>query len=527
MANLVCENFEKNAIQEASENQHEQSMKKISDDVAMAVGKVKEAKYQEDNTFLDESVLHALRYLVEQYGTEAYEFNLTMEHFVKDTLDGFADDLSSDIEDPLVRILADQIPKSETTLDIRELKNKVLFAAYYALSLIYKKTKNIKGLEDLAKHPGYRCLNKFPLFYEVQSRYYKRIGALRQALNRDQYAISVLANNASSGVNHGVRISYASTVCSMLESNILLWQEEINQATEFVDAAVKYNPKYAKYYFIKAQLIYYTGIKSNLDDFERICTETIQLTEKARMYVFYSSGTFIEQEKEMDVYEAFIQKVHAELLSRKRRESNAKFIDFSADEIASLKHNIMASNKCDDDIQPIKPNLSPDDKYIFICYSSKDYKSVYCDLVEFYAQKIPFVYDKGLGAGLNWDAQVETYIDQPNCVGVVFYISTNTLISESFCEEIEMVCQQLKKAYFAVNLEGALLPSAILVRTILNECDKDMSRSPISSDNIIRFLRAFTDKGIFIPKFRDKHEDGIQHIHAFKYQLRKTFQLDS
>jgi hypothetical protein len=55
----------------------------------------------------------------------------------------------------------------------------------------------------------------------------------------------------------------------------------------------------------------------------------------------------------------------------------------------------------------------------------KDYKSVYSDLAHLYSCDVRFWYDKGLSVGKDWELEVEEHIKNPNCCGIIFYISTN------------------------------------------------------------------------------------------------------
>ena len=496
----------------------------VMPNVDIAIACIQEALPENDDSFLDAKTFQALKHLVTHYGTYEYEFNLSMEHFVKRSIDSAQTNLASSIETPLLRLLNKNL--SNIALDIADVDNQTLFAAYYCLSLIYKKTNNFDQLEYLASNRLYQnSFFRFPLFYEVQSRYLKRKGRLSEALIHDSRAIQFLTTLTCSP-NHGLCISYASTVCTMLERREQIRPDEITIANAYVDAAIEYNPRYAKYYFIKAKLLYYSNFHAPYEVFHKICKTARALTRQAISLVMIGTGTYLEQQQEMNNYEHFDAQIQEELQERERRICTSKFVEFSAEEIASQKKQILESKKFNDQLRPCKPNLSDDDKYFFVCYTTRDYKSVYCDLIELYSQKIPFVYDERLHAGLTWDEQVEMYIKNNNCVGVVFYISKNTLISTAICEEIKKVCHELKKTYFAVNLEGTLLPSAIMMHTFLNVCNKDMLASPILAENIINFLTAFKDNGLFIPKFPVEGEAGTGHIESFKHQLRITFNLD-
>lgn len=83
------------------------------------------------------------------------------------------------------------------------------------------------------------------------------------------------------------------------------------------------------------------------------------------------------------------------------------------------------------------PKLKGSQNYIFISYSHRDYKQVYRDLAELRKNDIPFWYDEGLPAGENWDDVVRKKMAEPNCAGVIFYISDSLFVSQSIQTEIK------------------------------------------------------------------------------------------
>ena len=71
------------------------------------------------------------------------------------------------------------------------------------------------------------------------------------------------------------------------------------------------------------------------------------------------------------------------------------------------------------------PEIANNQNYLFVSYSHKDYKEVYADLAHLYTRGVRFWYDKGLTVGRDWEIEVREHIHDPNCCGIVFYISTN------------------------------------------------------------------------------------------------------
>lgn len=109
--------------------------------------------------------------------------------------------------------------------------------------------------------------------------------------------------------------------------------------------------------------------------------------------------------------------------------------------------------------------------YIFVSYSHLDYKEVYKDLAAFSynsQRRVRFWYDEGLPIGQDWEKAAGELIKNPHCVGVLFYLSKNLLLSPSVFKEIEYV-KNSGKPYFTIALDGG----SFSVRKILAEANAD------------------------------------------------------
>ena len=103
------------------------------------------------------------------------------------------------------------------------------------------------------------------------------------------------------------------------------------------------------------------------------------------------------------------------------------------------------------------PSYTLDGKnnYVFVSYSHRDFAKVYRDLSAFLYnsyKKVRFWYDEGLPAGKNWAEEAKRYINHPNCVGAIFYLSENLLSSPSVLQEIEMI-ESSGKPYVSIALD--------------------------------------------------------------------------
>jgi len=468
-------------------------------------------KRKEDEAFQIQFIYEALGSITEKYTTEAYEFNLAMDIFVEASYKNLAECFE--------KILEAYDPNAD------EARSNIIFAVFYCLSLIYKKEgdSRLEDLKALIDDTKFHLLSMYPLYFEVLSRYYKRVANFEEALKNDRLAINILKKRGIS--NAALGSSYASTVCSMIKRRDPgLRPEDITLAREYIEAAITYNPQYPKYYFLKAQLIFLTAVYENRD-----LDALLAAAQEAR--------TLITDEVEPDFYECYqhqnifrqgsmaeyaaFEDYIREMLDRKQ---NPKF-PCSDEALEARREKFLAKTKQDEcgiEMLPPVPRLDKNDKYFFICYSSKDFKSVYSDLLELYKRKIPFKYDERLTHGVGWKEQVEEYISDEDCLGVVFYLSKNILSTNSVCEEIE-ITRRHKRPHFCVNLEGSMYPSRMLIEILVEGYQKDPQNFTMDGKNMMLFLDFFTDDAVFAHKFRDNKDVGTAHFESLVDAITTKF----
>ena len=127
---------------------------------------------------------------------------------------------------------------------------------------------------------------------------------------------------------------------------------------------------------------------------------------------------------------------------------------------------------------------------------------------------VRFWYDRGLVAGKNWDEEAKRIIENPHCVGVIFFLSENLFLSESVNKEIDLVRgnkEQSLKNYFCVNLSD-MLPSRIL-RNIMRMDDSVLDLAGLDMERISVLANAFSDKMTYL-RFSDSthRKDLVDHI---------------
>ena len=203
----------------------------------------------------------------------------------------------------------------------------------------------------------------------------------------------------------------------------------------------------------------------------------------------------------------------------KRKEIDVKMSEFNLEEYLQqleLSHDIDNCKKV-----PV-PEIENDQNYIFISYSHKDYKSVYYDLAHLYDKGVRFWYDKGLPAGEDWEREVKEHIQNPYCSGVIFYISTNTFLSDSIFKEIEFTTERKKykrtpqKNYFCVNLQNNRMLDIILNA---REIQQKNGATPLDEEQLTFLMSTFSEKHLYL-KFNDSH-----HIDELYEKIQQKFDV--
>ena len=472
--------------------------------------------FSDDNDY--NAVVNCLQKLVEDYDTNSYYFNYITEKIVELHWETVSKEMPE--------IVKNLINKVEGLNYDKEIA-KIAFAAYYSLSLIYKKNNNIEELNKLLGDAYFLTLKRFPLIFEVRSRYHKRIGDYKNALKSDFQAINVLANHGIE--NPAVYVSYASTVAMVCESGntYTLNDNEIEKALHYIDKAIDFNPSYPKYHFIKGKLIYYKNKNNlNFDEFEKSCKTAKECIRKAEACLNADNYHYIA---DYDLYEDFVTLIDTSIAERREnKDTSEAFRNLSKAEIRKIKDDILKSNKAQE-CRPECPKLKTGQKYIFISYCTDDYKSVYCDLVELYANKIPFDYDEALIHGKGWEAQVKEKINNDDCVGVLFYLSSKTVLSDSIEKEIEMVTQkfnssnEFKEHCFWINLESGYTPFKLLLKAIQENDINSLLAKNVNVKRLMTYLDTFDDGSVFSEK--DVEPDSNSHFKEFVRSIKDKFKV--
>lgn len=461
---------------------------------------------------LERAVIASLKRLADEFGTMDYGFNLSIERYIER--------FCGLIQELLPGILDRHLPRYAALASISDATN-IAFVAYYGLSLIYKKEGSEEKLRSLMGEKYTFFTQYYPLAFEVRSRYHKRVREYEQALDSDELAIDFMQTRGVQ--NYALCISYASTVCRMFEMGYAVEAGQCSRAEQYIVDAINYKPDYPKYHFLRGKLLFYSGRDTqNLKQFQAICKEALVCVKKARMLQMGQTGAHFE--KALWEYNDLIAKITQEL--RNREDQSLTFRHMSERELREQISKVLSSTDASA-IRPPNPKLKPGQKFVFISYSHQDYQSVYCDLLSLYAQKVPFQYDGDLPMGKRWDDEVHDYISKEECVGVIFFLSQNTLLSEAIEKECRLALEASRngKRYFSVNLEGRMPPSEILMNSISTHGIPYCLQSHVDSERMVGFLTTFHDHITFVPKFHENGPAGNSHIPELINSIKKTFPM--
>lgn len=175
---------------------------------------------------------------------------------------------------------------------------------------------------------------------------------------------------------------------------------------------------------------------------------------------------------------------------------------------------IEESSNLDDIALSALPNVYGD-SYYFVSYSHKDYKKVYIDILKLQEAGINIWYDRGLVPGKSWQDYADEAIAKHNCIGVIFYLSENTLLSQAIAHEIEYV-KKIGKDFLSINLPIENDPNNYgKITSAKNMLLLEQIKNSISSLSLEIISNTFTDEVIYL-KYTDSTESKVDKIKALE-----------
>ena len=411
-------------------------------------------------------------------------------------------------------------------------ERKLSFAAFYTLLTYFIDNGRMEAVDEIFTNSPEaiditRYFSDFALFHDILSRYYKRgrdEKSMRMALEENEIALENLA--ADGFTNAGVSCSYASTVCRLLDNGLSVRPRTLEQAQAAISTSLSFNPDYAKYHAINAQLIYHRcllrpGDRTNMTELETALDEisfAIRREDTHRQ----------DNERRVSQYRSLKEKI-AELYrtteEQLQKEGASRII--SQERLAAFKQEILLA---EDDHSCHLPELcGSNEDYVFICYSRSDFRQVFCDALELFARGIPSRFDKEgstMKHGADWDQVVRQRILDAHCKGVIFFLGSRTLLSQSLEEEQLIIREKagldgdLSRVMFSINLTNKTA-SRLLIDTIREQSPEELASCGVDDERLRTFLSIFTDKRDFIP--RDEDPLSLAHMDTVVSAIQYNF----
>ena len=128
-----------------------------------------------------------------------------------------------------------------------------------------------------------------------------------------------------------------------------------------------------------------------------------------------------------------------------------KILDIKDDKARiAAKIEYINEHPLDDIPGRIKPDTATND-YFFISYCHADYQIIYKDLFLLGEQGLSFWYDKDMVVGDSWLDTANKYMVPRACLGVLFYVSENSLKSNPVLEELNFA-KKTQKPFICISL---------------------------------------------------------------------------
>lgn len=418
-----------------------------------------------------------------------------------------------------------------------------------------------------------KFLNDYPLVYELLCKYYSlkrdylsefntaRLTANKLSkLSADQLAprssdYTPLYDEDKYVGNIGVNIAYAGSVCCMLEDvytmGLLYKQAQMDEserkavekivcnaddlvckAYDCITYAISYNADYPKYYYLRAKLCYFYNRIHCVINEHRVSDWIASQFQAAQGKSIDRAGILNYLLGDLDS-DALVKNILADVAAAKRKENKSAgdyerrilLYDSLENQVKSPELTSAEINYYRNRDRVIKFVAKPEPQqldfiricedlkdYVFISYSSVDYKSVYCDLLEMNRRRIRFWFDKGTRAGKSWNEIVAERIK--NCDCVVFYLSQSSIISDAVLRELDYA-HSLGKRIVAVDLSGKKIMSQIALNV-----DKAVSKR-ITSDVLSILARALPDSNVVIGRSREPQD--VYHVNKLYDDLKNDF----
>ncbi len=436
---------------------------------------------------------------------------------------------------------------SLTSLELFQ-KDKA-FTAFYIVALHYYRKRDAEVMYDVlheyvGKGAKKFSFEKYPMIWDLVSRYAIITKNYSVLLASAAAGRKAMPNNAATGV------SYVEGVC--------LWANDIFYKTERSDPkpfpisinikgdkefqkdtllialsycvkAILNNSYYAKYYFQFAELLFYirvfftekNRIASNDEEYnERHFNKTVSLLKNVKACNATCEWEGVVGESAVDIRMCILRFVNVAIDFASTEEEKVRYKRFfemaenyfnKRSVLVNVKKNKIINSKNYDDCKNIV-KCRERGEYVLISYSRADYKSVFCDILEYQEAGIGVVFDDKLdetstATEAKWH---ETYRKlMQKAKALICYVSENYIQRDAVMRELEMA-SEIGITVIPVDLTGTKQISAIISSVI-------RSGNVLPSRNINLLTTVFDDDQLMYCKGRNV--DAVTHIAKIKKVL--------
>ena len=392
-----------------------------------------------------------------------------------------------------------------------KIDKETAFAAFYNLGLHYARRFDAESLKKLLAPGEYFSVfyTEFPLTYEIIARYCGVTGMYDRQMLAAKCTLKLLDKLArrpaadrttargfvESCENVAVKIAFVAALAAHMEKCYLRetlqaankvhcrkeWEHilpedlgylleqnaedpaygvslgDVRLAQRYVEEACHYNPAYPKYPYLKAQMLFFGDILEGRQITAHREREIYDLLAEARGKENPDAADYGTR---IAIYNAFGALVQNHVAVQGDPDRFRRSIRYERErmEIVNLKECPPAQDR---------PRLGCVDgeDFIFISYSTQDFRSVYVDLLELGRRGVRFWYDRGTIPGEKWYETVEERVKNASCV--VCYLSKDFMISEPVYKELTLI-RKYQKPVICVDLTGQRRISRAVADVIRN-----------------------------------------------------------
>lgn len=418
------------------------------------------------------------------------------------------------------------------------------FVAFYLICLYLYRRKRREELHFvLEKYARREAASKkfafadFPVLWDLSVRF---------CVVNDDYITLLkcsLAGKKAMPSNPSIGVSYVDGVCSWLSAlyydthsayasqampndigklistlgDFTLDEDGILLAIKYDVEAINFNPSYAKYYYYLAQLYFYYRYairegkvlsdldKSFLDREFSSVTDCNYVSTLTRDDVVGDTNFKLREELKLLTEMAKARAKTSDERAKYQRflKLTESYFSDKSNALFAFKNKVIKSNtfeECKDVVC-----CSQGTPYAIVSYSRRNYKSVFCDILELQDHGVNIVFDDKLvkmdgGSGDTWIKRYESLLKEAKIV--ICYLSKDYLKSPSVMQELDLI-RKYNKKFIAIDLTGKLLASKIIA-SIIND------GGSFSSENLNLITSLFTDDGLVFEK--PPVDDSPAHI---------------